>query len=80
MTSRSRIKVKAEKCHFKEDEIQYLGSIINKYGLRPVEAKVDAIREALRPTNTTQLSAYLGMLNYYGKFLKNMADLLGPLH
>ena len=59
---------------------KYLGYIINKYGLRPVEAKVDAIREAPRPTNNTQLRAYLGMLNYYGKFLRNMADLLDPLH
>ena len=69
-----------EKCHFKEEEVQYLGYIINKYGLRPVEAKVDAIRKAPRPTNTIQLRAYLGMLNYYGKFLRNMANLLGPLH
>ena len=60
------------KCHSKEDEVQYLGYIINKYGLRPVEAKVDAIREAPRPTNNTQLRAYLGMLNYYGKFLRNL--------
>ena len=58
-----------EKCHFKEEEVQYLGYIINKYGLRPVEAKVDAIRKAPRPTNTIQLRAYLGMLIYYGKFL-----------
>ena len=41
---------------------------------------MDAIRDAPRPTNTTQLRAYLGMVNYYGSYLRNMADLLGPLH
>ena len=60
------IRLKEEKCHFKEDQVQYLGYIINKYGLRPVEAKVDAPH----PTNTTHLRAYLGMLNYYGIFLE----------
>ena len=41
--------------------------IINKYGLQQLEAKVDAIRGVPRPTNTTQLRAYLGLLKYYGK-------------
>ena len=65
------IRLNENKCQLKKNEVQYLGYIINKEGLRPIESKVEAIRDAPRPTNTTQLRAYLGMLNYYGKFLKN---------
>ena len=74
------IRLNENKCQLKKNEVQYLGYIINKEGLRPIESKVEAIRDAPRPTNTTQLRAYLGMLNYYGKFLKNMSNLLGPIH
>ena len=69
------IRVKEEKCNFKEDKVQYLGYIINKYGLRPVEAKVYTIRETPRPTNTTQLRGYLGILNYYGRFTNTIYSL-----
>ena len=63
-----------------KDEVEYLGYLINKDGLRPVPRNMEAIKEAQVPQNITKLSAYLGMLNYYSKFLKNMSDLLGILH
>ena len=74
------IRVKEKKCHFMKDEVEYLGYLINKDGLRPVPRNMEAIKEAQVPQNITQLRAFLGMLNYYSKFLKNMSDLLGPLH
>lgn len=39
-----------------------------------------AIQEAPAPTNVTELKSYLGLLNYYNKFLPNLATLLAPLH
>ena len=36
--------------------------------------------EASSPTNVTELKSYLGLLNYYGKFLPNLATILHPLH
>ena len=76
----SGIRHNEKKCQFKKKEVQYLGYIINKNGLRPIESKVESIRDEPRPTNTTQLRAYLGMMNYYGKVLRNMSNLLGSMH
>ncbi|CAG2227155.1 unnamed protein product [Mytilus edulis] len=45
-----------------------------------VESKVEAIDKAPSPTNVTELKAYLGMLNYYNRFLANLSHLLKPLH
>ena len=42
--------------------------------------KVKAIRDAPAPMNVTEVKAYLGLLNYYNKFLPNLATLLAPLH
>ena len=61
-------------------EVEYLGHKIPAKGLQPTTQKVRAITEAPRPTNVTQLKSFLGMLNYYGKFLPNLSTHLAPLY
>ena len=39
-----------------------------------------AITEAPATTNTSELKAFLGLVNYYGKFMNNLATVLAPLH
>eukprot|EP00731_Ephydatia_muelleri_P000822 Em0001g822a len=48
--------------------------------LGKAEGKKRAIEDAPRPQNVGQLRSFLGLLNYYGKFLPNMADILAPLY
>eukprot|EP00731_Ephydatia_muelleri_P035630 Em0143g4a len=43
-------------------------------------AKVGAIKEAPAPKDEQQLRSFLGLLNYYGKFLPNLSTKLAPLH
>ncbi|XP_063420560.1 uncharacterized protein K02A2.6-like [Mytilus trossulus] len=78
------IRLKKQKCVFMAEEVVYLGFKINKHGIYPriypVESKVEAIDKAPSPTNVTELKAYLGMLNYYNRFLANLSHLLKPLH
>ena len=57
----------------------YCGYGINGEGVYPVAAKVDAIKNAPAPRDVTQLRAFLGMINYYHKFLPNVATILEPL-
>ena len=49
--------------------VEYLGHKISDEGLKPTEGKIRAIAEAPEPQNVSQLKAFLGMLNYYAKFL-----------
>ena len=74
------IRVRSEKCTFGRNQVEYLGYIISAEGLHPVQKKVKAIIDAPSPENSTQLRAFLGMINYYGKFLNNLSNLFGPLH
>lgn len=78
--SKHGVKVNAKKCSFFQQRVTYLGHEIDKHGLHPTAEKVEAIRKAPRPTNVTQLKAFLGLINYYGKFLPNLASILEPLH
>ena len=72
--------VKLSKCRFLQDSVKYLGFIINKDGLRPDPEKLEAISSAPRPENVTQLKSFLGMVNYYGRFIQNLSTLLQPMH
>ena len=74
------LRLKAEKCKFMMAEVEYLGHRISKEGIFPTLAKVTAIKEAPVPSNVQQLRSFLGLINYYGKFLPNLSSKLAPLH
>ncbi|CAG9091401.1 unnamed protein product [Plutella xylostella] len=69
-----------KKCVFMADEVVYLGFIINKNGVRPDPKKLEAIKEMPTPTNVTEVRAFLGMVNFYAKFVRNISDILYPLY
>ena len=74
------IRLKREKCSFTISEVKYLGHSISAKGIQPISEKVRAIRDAPRPQDVPQLRSFLGMLNYYGKFIPNLSTLLRPLY
>ena len=76
----SGMRLKRDKCCFNMPGVTYLGHRIDKEGLHPTEAKTKAILQAPAPKNVTELRAFLGLLNYYGKFLPNLSTILAPLH
>ena len=78
--SEAGLRLRKEKCFFMVPEVTYCGYVINGRGIKPVEAKVDAIQNAPVPENVTQLRAFLRMLNYYHRFLPDIATVLEPLH
>ena len=74
------LRLNRDKCFFLRPSINYLGHIIDKDGLHPTQEKVRAIKEAPQPQNITQLRSFLGLINYYGKFLPNLSAKLTPLY
>lgn len=74
------LKLKLSKCKFFQEKIEYLGYVIDSEGLHTCESKTDAIQNAPRPTNVKQLQSLLGLVNYYGKFVNNLATRLYPLY
>ena len=74
------MRLKREKCAFLLPSVAYLGHVISADGLHTSDSKVEAIVDAPDPKNLTELCSFLGMVNYYGKFLPNLATILGPLY
>jgi hypothetical protein len=72
-------KVNAAKCELLAREVLFLGHIITKAGIKPNPAKVQAVRDALPPSNISEVRSFLGLANYYRRFLPNMASISAPL-
>jgi len=68
------------KCEFGVSEVVYLGHRIDANGLHPVQEKVEAIQQAPAPTNLSELRSFLGMINYYARFIQNLSSILEPLN
>ena len=71
---------KEEKCTFLGESVKYLGHRVDKHGLHTVPEKVRAIVEAPHPKTVQELGLFLGLLNYYNKFIPNLASLIHPLN
>ena len=74
------LRVQKTKCNFMVPSVIYLGHMIDQYGLSPLQEKVEAVQEAPKPRNVSELKSFLGLLTYYSKFLSNMAQVLAPLY
>ena len=78
--ARAGLVLKKGKCKWNQDSIVFLGHIIDRDGIRPMKAKVEAIQKMRPPNNVSELRKVLGMINYYHKFLPSSAIVLEPLH
>ena len=74
------LRLKLPKCDFMKPTVDYLGHLIDSEGLHATSEKLKAIVDAPTPKNITELRSFLGLLNYYGKFLPNLSTLLHPLN
>ena len=70
--------IKPEKCRFFLTSIKYLGFIIDRNGRRPDPDKINTIVKMPQPTDLTTLRLFIGMINYYGQFIKQMRELRAP--
>ena len=75
----AKLSMQLSKCHFFAKEIQYLGHILGSKGIKPVPAKTEAIKAMHPPVNQKQVRAFLGLVGYYRKFIKNFANIAKPL-
>lgn len=74
------VRVRREKCEFFQPSLEYLGHLIDSESIRPTQEKVKAVLCAPVPKDKRQLKSFLGMINYYGKFLPQLATVLHPLN
>ena len=70
---------KIEKCDFFQDSIEYLGHTISAQGIETDLKKVDTICNWPKPTNIKEIQSFLGMCNYYHRFITGYSTIALPL-
>ena len=63
----------AEKCVFRQPEIEYLGEVVTQDGVKPDPNKIQAITEMPTPRDVLELQRVLGMVTYLGRFIPNLS-------
>ena len=67
------LRLKLEKCQFFQDSVTYLGHILDNQGIRPHPDKIKAITAMPEPKNQAELRSFLGMVQYYDRFISGLA-------
>ena len=72
--------VKPEKCKWKVREVEFLGVVIGPKGVEMQKEKVERVLSWPAPRNIKKLQKFLGLANYYRRFIKDFARIATPLH
>ena len=73
------LKVNAKKSFFGREQLEHLGHMIARDGIKPVPKKVDAIPQLKEPNTKKQPHSFAGMVNYYRDMWKGRSEILTPL-
>ena len=68
------------KCQFGQQKIEFLGHTVTKDGVKPLPDKVTAITDSPAPATQDDLSRFLGITNFYNRFIPHAAKIMKPLY
>ena len=72
--------IKPEKCAWKVRKIGFLGVVIGPNGIEMEEGKVDGVLSWPEPKNVKDVRKFLGLANYYRRFIKDFAQVARPIN
>jgi len=72
--------VKPEKCKWKVREVEFLGVVIGPKGVEMQKEKVEGVLNWPVPRNVKEVQKFLGLANYYRRFIKDFAKIAALLH
>ena len=76
----ANLTLKTKKCTFASTQVKVLGHIVSSDVIRPDPEKLAAIKNFPQPKSIKQLQSFLGLANYYRKFIGNFSKIASPLH
>lgn len=75
----ANLKINAEKCTWFANRVKLLGHVVSANGVEMDEDKIKAIVKRLPPKNVKEVQSFLGICNYYRRFIKDYARISAPI-
>ncbi|UYV69629.1 hypothetical protein LAZ67_7000033 [Cordylochernes scorpioides] len=72
--------INISKSVFGKPSLEFLGHIIDNKGIKPLPEKIRIVKDFPQPNSTRQLQRFIGLVNYYHRFIKNSSHILAPLY
>ena len=69
----------AAKCQFSMDKLTFVGMVLSANGISCAADKVEAVTSAREPQNASETRRFLGLVNYCGRFIPDLATISEPL-
>jgi hypothetical protein len=79
LLSQHQLLLKQSKCAFGASEVEYLGHLVGKDGVRVDPKKIEAMQDWQHPKTLKRLNGFLGPTGYYHKFIKNYGKIATTL-
>ncbi len=72
--------VNKNKCKFFQNSVDFLGFKVSSQGIHKTEEKVEAILNAKSPKSVSEVRSVIGLIQFYARFIPNLAEILEPLY
>ena len=76
---KAHLKLRIDKCQFARNSVEFLDHLITPDGIGPNKRNIQAVTLFLTPAKIKEVRAFLGLCNYYRRFIKNYSVLAGLL-
>lgn len=76
----AHLKLQPSKCVFATQSIKFLGHVVTSEGIMPDPDKTQLIHQLPTPKNASQLKSFLGMVQYYKRFIPDLSKIAKPLY
>nr|GEZ43858.1 putative reverse transcriptase domain-containing protein [Tanacetum cinerariifolium] len=79
LLKKEELYAKFSKCEFWLQEVQFLGHMVNQSGIHVDPSKIEAIKNWEAPTKPSEIRSFLGLADYYRRFIVNVSKIAKPL-
>ena len=79
LLEKANLKLKPAKCHLLQEEVLFLGHVVDQSGIRPNPELLQTIDQWEAPTTVKQIQQFMGLCNYYRRFIKDFSKIASPI-
>ena len=74
------VTLKKEKCHLFRTGVKFLGYMVTRKGVQMTSERTEAITNMVCPKNVSEARSFVGMANYFRRFIQHFATIVNPIH